>query len=257
MCSLTFLVLVICTGCASGAGRTIPDPVEEPQQSESNTSVTATEIGESSSPPDAEAPSAITPVGTNVVFFVPGEESATLDGDELKTAEEEHVLLLQKLFTDGRVSAFGRIDDGSWMLFMPETGLASLGELLHPSPLYGRYGVRHAAFEFTVGELCEPDAVAVEGLSFLVEFLRDPATINGPEPLAPSPFGSELGDDHQVVAAGSWGYGHVGFVILLAPGIEEATSIADTLFGTVDPQWRWTVRGFDLNAGALCNKPPG
>lgn len=197
------------------------------------------------------------PAETLLLLFTPPNGVVPFDERELERAEEAHLRVIADLRSNGMVVASGRLDDAGRLIFIPDLGMSRLGKIFEDDPLYRDFTVQSAGFQFTVGGLCADESSGDVEAYQLVHFERDPLVGEGHDPLAQPLFGSEIEEVDRVVAAGVWGYGHHGFLVLAAPSAEEAETIVQSLPGAGDPPWRHAIQGLELGSGVLCGKPPG
>jgi len=254
---LLVLLLVVCLGCASGGVDQDPPPaVEMTPETEDSSADDVTQRVRRTAIEAREAAIGRSPE-TALVLFEPPPRSDPLEGMDLLEAEELHRSVLDILHAEEVVEVYGRLDGGGWLVLMPAIGIGQLGDLLGFSPLYRSYQIQVAGFSFSCGAFCEGEPDENDAVTHLAAFVRDPAVAMAGGPFAPAPFEKSAGTNPAVVAAGSWGFGHLGYVFLGSSGVEEARSDAAALPGAGDPQWQLEIRELEILAGAICRKTPG
>jgi len=220
-------------------------------------------IGETDSIPAAE-PGAVTGAGSSadrrgqlqLLVFSPRNVEHPPAGDVLEEMIAGHRETTRNLQERGLRCATLRSTDGWWYLFLDAPSVASIEHRIAGGPLFGNPLLRlsTSTWEFTVGSLCEGEQGSRSETQQLVTFTRDPAVLRSGGKLAPAPFGVELGELDEVTAAGSWGTGQIGYVILDTESANEARRLLASFPVAVDPQWSLEIRAVDLPDDTFCKK---
>ncbi len=191
-----------------------------------------------------------------LVLLRPKPELEPLDQEEAEALREGHMAHVRRMRQEQLV-ATGELGNGSWIVMLRSPSMGMVLQKLRDNPLVasGRMLYSDAAFAFSVGSVCAVDEGAGEVDYQIVRFDREREAVVAGGPWADAPFGEEMGRHVQVLAAGTWGWGHIGFAVLDAGSVPQAEMLVEAL--DRDPQWKVEVSSLRVERGSFCARAGG